>query len=155
MTESAGSADPIRTPWKKDKGLSGPPLGPWRWDPPPNGALDWKRTAQHGSRVPASTLRAHLLHLGHHKIERCAMDTDGPTATAEDQTGPEEANFIRSRVANACDGCKARKGERLLNPHAFPIALCCVFTSQPTIVGLSPVPARSSQISFLHSFKLS
>lgn len=38
-------------------------------------------------------------------------NTDEPTTTADDQTGPEEANFIRSRVANACDGCKARKGE--------------------------------------------
>ncbi|CAN8099858.1 unnamed protein product [Discula destructiva] len=42
------------------------------------------------------------------------MDPDHPTATsatpAEDQQiGSDEANLIRSRVANACDGCKARK----------------------------------------------
>jgi hypothetical protein len=52
----------------------------------------------------------------HHSGLGTAMDTDDPpaansTPAAEERVASDEANLIRSRVANACDGCKARKGE--------------------------------------------
>lgn len=87
------------------------------------------------------------------------MEADDTTATADDQTGPEEANFIRSRVANACDGCKARKGEkRLLDFFDFFFSLFFSMTVPFSCDILLPivyhtVPAHFlSRTSLLHSF---
>lgn len=53
--------------------------------------------------------------------------TNGTTGNHNDQQttshshSSEEPQYIRSRVANACDGCKARKGKGPVTCHLSPL----------------------------------
>lgn len=69
-----------------------------------------------------------------------AMNPSDSAVTTGDKAAPEpeEPQYIRARVANACDGCKARKGEKL------PLAL--LLLSSSACSDLCPLPWPVSRL---------